>query len=73
MPPSTARVRAIAEMLGPYASQLKGRRIAIIAGDPTTYGMSRMFDNLLEAKGVTVAVFEIAADAEAWLRGELPP
>ncbi len=68
LPPPTARVHAIAELLTPHAALLRKRRIAIIVGDRTTYGMSRMFDNLLELQGIRVAVFEIAADAESWLR-----
>jgi hypothetical protein len=73
VPPATARVHAIAELLTPHAALLRRRRIAIIVGDRTSYGMSRMFDNLLELQGIRVAVFEAAADAERWLRDPNPP
>lgn len=49
----------------------KGRgpkRIAIVAHDDVTFGMSRMFDNLQQEFGWEVQVFRSAATANEWLR-----
>jgi hypothetical protein len=67
-PPSTDRVRAIASSLVSSSDRMRGRRLAIVIGDTATYGMTRMFEILVDDAGLLVSQFELLADAEAWLR-----
>ena len=47
--------------------RLDAGRIAIVASDDFVFGMSRMYETLMDGSNVTARTFRDMADAEAWL------
>lgn len=63
-----AEIRRLVQILMEEGSALRGRRAAMIVGNPTSYGMMRMLSALTEPIGIEVKIFSNVAEAMRFLR-----
>jgi hypothetical protein len=68
-PPSGEFVRSTIAFRQRHSNDLSYGRWAVVVRDPTSYGMARMAEMMMDAFGVEQAVFKDVDKAEAWLLG----
>lgn len=63
-----AEIRRLVEILTEEGSALRGRRAAMVVGNPTSYGMMRMLAAHAEPIGIEVKIFSNVEEAMKFLR-----
>jgi hypothetical protein len=63
---SVEHVRQLADWLGSRAAE-RGKRFAVVVGEPVQYGVIRMASVFAESHGIEVQLFEEILEALAWL------
>ena|SRR5687768_5356570 len=63
-----AEIRRLVQILTEEGSALRGRRAAMVVGNPTSYGMMRMLSAHTEPIGIEVKVFTDLDEAMRFLR-----
>lgn len=63
-----AEIRRLVEILTDEGSALRGRRAAMVVGNPTSYGMMRMLAAHAEPIGIEVKIFSNVEEAMRFLR-----
>lgn len=63
-----AEIRRLVQVLTAEGSALRGRRAAMVVGNPTSYGMMRMLSAHTEPIGIEVKIFTELAEAMEFLR-----
>lgn len=69
---TSSGVRDVAESLQSTVELIPQQVVAIIAPDPLTFGIVRMWEAIINADQWTTATFRTLDDAKAWLREMLP-
>ena len=63
-----AEIRRLVQILTEEGSALRGRRAAMVVGNPTSYGMMRMLSAHTEPIGIEVKIFTDLEEAMRFLR-----
>ncbi|HET9455074.1 MAG TPA: STAS/SEC14 domain-containing protein [Gemmatimonadaceae bacterium] len=63
-----AEIRRLVQILTEEGSALRGRRAAMVVGNPTSYGMMRMLSAHTEPIGIEVKIFTQLGEAMKFLR-----
>lgn len=64
---SGAEVRSVAATVHRFQAFVEGGRMAVIADQPASFGLARMYESLVEPTAFEVRVFRDPDEARAWI------